>query len=336
MAKKIFLVGAIVVLALLVGGYNLKNINLKNFTKNNVVSSKTDIGQEEAKSKIVKFAENNMVNPGTKVETISVFKEGVFYRAEVLLGEEKVVIHLSLDGKKIMVGEYDLAEIEKQAEDKKKSEAKELTDVAKNSKPVVELFVMSYCPFGTQIEKGILPVVDLLKDKIDFKLKFVDYAMHEKKEIDENTRQYCIQKDQPEKLNAYLTCFLKKGEGTEAACMASSGVNSSQVNSCMSAADKEFRIAELYKDKASWQGGQFPQYNVDKSDNEKYGVEGSPTLVVNGSTVKTQRDPKSLLAAICSGFENQPAECQQELSAASPSSGFGEGTGSTGSASCGS
>jgi hypothetical protein len=69
---------------------------------------------------------------------------------------------------------------------------------------------MSYCPFGTQAEKGILPVVNLLKDKIDFKVKFVNYAMHGKKEIDENNLQYCIQKEEPNKYNSYLTCFLKE------------------------------------------------------------------------------------------------------------------------------
>jgi len=49
---------------------------------------------------------------------------------------------------------------------------------------------MSYCPYGTQIEKGILPVINALGNKIKFSLKFVDYAMHGKKEIDENSRQY--------------------------------------------------------------------------------------------------------------------------------------------------
>ena len=36
----------------------------------------------------------------------------------------------------------------------------------KKEKPEVELFVMSHCPFGTQIEKGMLPVARLLGDKI--------------------------------------------------------------------------------------------------------------------------------------------------------------------------
>ncbi len=45
---------------------------------------------------------------------------------------------------------------------------------------------MSYCPYGTQAEKGILPVVALLGDKIDFKLRTVHYVLHGDKEDLEN------------------------------------------------------------------------------------------------------------------------------------------------------
>ncbi|MBU3941884.1 MAG: hypothetical protein KKF74_03150, partial [Nanoarchaeota archaeon] len=47
----------------------------------------------------------------------------------------------------------------------------------KKDKPEVELFVMSHCPYGTQIEKGMLPVARLLGDKIDFNIRFCSYAM---------------------------------------------------------------------------------------------------------------------------------------------------------------
>ena len=87
---------------------------------------------------------------------------------------------------------------------------KKLLTCNKSDKPNVELFVMSHCPFGTQAEKGIIPVVNLLKNKINFSVKFVDYSMHGKSEIDENTLQYCIQKEESKKYIPYLTCFLEK------------------------------------------------------------------------------------------------------------------------------
>jgi hypothetical protein len=100
----------------------------------------------------------------------------------------------------------------------------------KSDKPVVELFVMSYCPYGTQMEKGIIPVVETLGNKIDFKLKFVSYTMHGDKENQENLRQYCIDKDQFNKFTPYLQCFL--GSSDSAACLKSTG-DEGKVTSCM-------------------------------------------------------------------------------------------------------
>src|SRR3989338_8353212 len=69
-------------------------------------------------------------------------------------------------------------------------------NIPKSDRPKVELFVMADCPYGLQMEKAYIPAWDLLKKKADIDVKFVSYAMHGKKEVDENTRQYCIQKEQ--------------------------------------------------------------------------------------------------------------------------------------------
>ena len=188
----------------------------------------------------------------------------------------------------------------------------------------MELFVMSHCPYGTQMEKGILPVVDLLGNKIDFEVKFVYYAMHGKDEVNEQTRQYCIQEEQNDKYTAYLSCFLKAGNTD--ACLAEAKVDNSKLQSCVNATDKKFDISKNFNDQSSWLSGRFPLFNTHKADNEKYGVAGSPTLVINGAQASAGRDPASLLRAVCGAFNEAPAECSQTLSSASPAPGFGEGT----------
>ena len=40
-------------------------------------------------------------------------------------------------------------------------------------KAKLEFYVMSKCPFGTQVEKGIKPVIDEIGDYIDFHLEFI-------------------------------------------------------------------------------------------------------------------------------------------------------------------
>jgi len=220
-------------------------------------------------------------------------------------------------------------------EEQEKAKQDELSSIPVLPTPKVELFVMSHCPYGTQMEKGILPVLDLLKEKIDFELKFVDYAMHEKKEIDEQIRQYCIQKNEKEKLVSYLYCFLED-ENSER-CVEKVGINKSSLAYCIKETDETYNISKLYEDKSSWKGS-FPQFPIYSEENKTYKVQGSPTFVINGKKIENQgRDPNSLLQTICNGFDSKPEECNQTLSTSTPSPGFGfsEASNSNSSASCG-
>ncbi|MDO9509875.1 MAG: hypothetical protein Q7J14_01140 [Candidatus Magasanikbacteria bacterium] len=206
--------------------------------------------------------------------------------------------------------------------------------VVKADKPVVELFTMTYCPYGLQMQKAFLPVMELLKDKANLSIKFVSYAMHDKQEIDENNVQYCLQEEQDDKLIAYLKCFTVNGDSSS--CLKESKVNESKLNSCISATDKKFGITAAYNDKASWLSGRYPIYPVDQTLNDQYGVQGSPTLVINGAQVQSARSPEAVKQVVCAAFNEQPSECAQVLSTASASPSFGAGTGAdTGSAECG-
>ena len=77
-------------------------------------------------------------------------------------------------------------------------------------------------------------------------------------------------------------------------------------------------------------------YNVDKALSESYGVQGSPTLVINGVIVQTGRDSASYLSAICSAFNSAPEECNTlTLSSTAPAPMWGwDETGASTSAQC--
>jgi hypothetical protein len=207
-------------------------------------------------------------------------------------------------------------------------------DITKSDKPKVELFVMSHCPFGTQSEKGLIPVAELLGDKIDFDIKFVNYAMHGEKEVNEQSRQVCIAEEQSDKYFDYLWCFLDSDDYET--CLTTAKVDTAKVDACVTKLDTEFKITEMLNDKASWSGGRFPQFLVHDAENKQYGVRGSPTLVINGQQVSSARDSASYLATVCSAFNNAPEECSEQLSSVSPSSGFGlDSTGAASAATCG-
>ncbi|HWQ60023.1 MAG TPA: hypothetical protein VN420_02640 [Candidatus Fimivivens sp.] len=294
-----------------------------------------DIGPVAARADMQSFVRDGLGVPANIEVTVSEpIRQSGLYKATVTIQKKDYPMYLSLDGATFFPNAIDSEAVVKA------KAAAAPKEVPKSSKPDVRLFVMSYCPYGTQIEKGILPVLAALGDKIDFKLEFVDYAMHnnkatnDRKELDENLREYCIRTQEPSKLTAYLSCFLKKGQGTESACLRTAGVNASQNAACMKAADTEFDVTKNFNDQSTYQGN-YPPFNVDKADNEKYSVQGSPSLVINGVTSDSQRDPASLLKAICAAFDTAPSECDQSLSSTAPSAGFGDGTASSGSASSG-
>lgn len=290
------------------------------YSSNNSPDTTTDIGIEKAERKLLSFVEGNMVEPGTKVNVKGMSIENGLYKANLEIMGQEAITFISKDGSTFYPQGYVISEVDKQ-----KAEAQQKADVEvpKTAKPKVEAFVMSYCPYGTQIQKGLLPVVEGLGDSIDFDFKFVDYAMHGEKEIEENVRQYCISENEPQKFKSYLSCFLKAGKSAD--CLASEAINTSLLTKCANQVDQEFKIDEKIENKETWKG-KYPPFDLHSEDNEKYSVQGSPTLVVNGVTVQPARDSASLLTAICDSFETKPDACNEELSSDAPSPGFGSGS----------
>jgi hypothetical protein len=188
--------------------------------------------------------------------------------------------------------------------------------------PKVEMFVMSHCPFGTQFEKGAVPALKLLGDKIDYDMNFVYYAMHGKIELDEQLIQHCIQQEQKDIYLDYLECFLIDGNTDR--CLSVVDIEKSDIQSCIDSTDEEFKITEQFNDKSTWLSGNYPLFDVSKDLNTKYNVGGSPSWVVNGVNIDSVgRDPASILKAICYGFDEKPAECDEVLPAVTYGSGFG-------------
>ncbi len=290
-------------------------------------SQKSQASKQEAmKQKTVDFIKNNLVQPGTDVQVTKMEKEGSVYKLTLSVNKQEIPVYVSEDGSKFFPQAFEMDKKEENvAPQQQKVEAEASV---KSDKPTVELFVMSQCPYGVQAEKGIIPAIQKLGSKIDFKLKFVDYILHGKKEFDENLFQYCIQKEQPSKLIDYLNCYAKSGDS--GSCVVSAKIDKSKTNSCVSTTDKNLKLTDAFNS-----GGQTPPFAVDKDENEKYGVQGSPTLVINGNAVSAGRDSASMLKAICTGFKNQPEECKANLSSTAPAAGFGEGNAANqGSGSC--
>lgn len=313
--KVIFGVVAVAVLAVIaLGAYSLSQ---RHVLKPNAI-----------KVVLESYINANLMSPGATAKINSISKENGLYKIMVDIGGTQTVeSYATLDGKLFFPQAMKIGESTTAAGDQAGQAAAAPTapaDLPKNDKPVVELFVMSYCPYGTQMEKGILPVTAALGNKINFAIKFNDYAMHGEKELDENLVQYCIQKEQTAKYSNYLSCFLKDSSQS-AACVNSSNVDQDKLTACIAKTDKTYSVKDNFKNNVDFRGT-FAGFNVQKEDNAKYSVGGSPTLIINGKETQSGRDSASLLKTICAAFTNQPKECQTTLSSATPAPGFGEGT----------
>ncbi len=291
-----------------------------------------NLSQEEAKAKAEQFINTYLLSGGNKATIKEITEEYGLYKLKIDIVSSVVDSYLSRDGKLFFPQALDVEKMSNEKPNQAASgeQAAPVAEVTKKSdKPNVELFVMSHCPYGTQMEKGLLPAVAALGNKIDFQIKFNSYAMHGEKELKEQLNQYCIQKEQLPKFSGYLKCFLESSDS--AACVSSTGVDKAKMEACASKTDKQYKVIDNFNNKVGYQGS-FPGFDIYKADNEKYNVGGSPTLIVNGEQVSSGRDSASLLKAICSAFNNQPKECQAALSSASPAPGFGSGTQEAGAA----
>lgn len=282
---------------------------------------------QQVAEKTINYINQNILAEGLTASLIDISEEGSVYKIHLKIGEEEYDSYATKDGKFLFPEGYDLtAAIQKKEEGKTE-------EVTERDTPDVKLFVMSYCPYGLQAQKMFLPVYDLLKDKAQMEVYFVNYIMHEKKEIDENLRQYCIQKEEKEKFSSYLNCFVKDGNFEK--CLSDANIGRTKLATCVSETDQEYNITLQYNDKSTWLNERFPKFDVHSDLNEKYGVRGSPTAVINDQVVSIDpRSPEKFKEVICQAFNSSPEECSQALSNDVPSPGLGGGTGSSSGGSC--
>lgn len=201
----------------------------------------------------------------------------------------------------------------------------------KSATPNAEVFVMAHCPYGVQFLKAYAPVMELLGNYANISVGFVDYSMHGPTEIVDNNVMHCVQANKSYNFTAYLRCYVVDENSSR--CLAATGISPAAISACTSALDQEYSITALEDNQSDWLNGQFPPYNVDEVQNQEYGVQGSPTFVLDGVQANPDRTAESIKEAICAAFTNPPAACNTSLSTVAEQPGPGPIGGGTGTAS---
>lgn len=292
------------------------------------------LSAEEATDTAITFINDYMLEPGSEAELVGeVTEDRGLYKFTMDLDGQEISSYVTKDGTMLFPQEgIDLTEVEEEVagaavEDSTPKTCDDI-GVEKQDEPFLEAFVVSYCPFGLQMQRIISGVVKGAPElQENMKIRYMGdvvngevTAMHGEEEAEENLRQICIREEQSDKFYPYLDCFMKQGETEE--CLTASGVDESALQSCMTTPSKGVKYAE-----------------EDFALQDEYGVTGSPTLFLNGIRVSEfdfgGRTPEAVKTLLCCGATTEMQACSQELSSQQAAVGFSESiTGSGNSGSC--
>ena len=151
------------------------------------------------------------------------------------------------------------------------------SQVSQMGKPTLELFVMSYCPYGVQAEEKLIPIVKKFGDAINFKLQFIArenpepseknitpfLSLHGYPEIAENIRQLLIAQAYPDKYLDYILCRGKKLDKSWEACAQKLDIDVAKIQRLFDTEEAE----QLFRD------------NIKRA--AELGIRASPTILVD-------------------------------------------------------
>jgi len=187
--------------------------------------------------------------------------------------------------------------------------------LTKTSKPALEAFVVSYCPYGLQMQRILVPVHNLIGNAVDIKIRYIGQivdgkitSMHGDQEAQENLKQICLREEQADKFWGYLACFMK-AQGKSDVCSKEAGIDTKKLDECIVNPEKGLKYSQ-----------------VDFNLQNKYSVSGSPTMIQNGEKVSEfnfgGRTAEAVKTMLCCGMSNKATECNTELSTEQANTAF--------------
>ncbi len=279
------------------------------------------ISSNEAANKAVSYINSNLIQSGS-CSLVSANDIGGLYNVTVNYQGHDIPVYITKDGTLLFVSNpIDIL---------KSSTPTQTQTQVKAAKPTVDLYVMSFCPYGIQAEGFMKPVADLLGSKADFRVRFITtisgstadsvQSLHGPEEAQEDLRQECIMK-------YYLaSTYWNYVQSFDNNCPSLRG-NDTAVDNCWKNAASQLGI-DMSKIQTCASGSEgLDLLKQDEALANQYGISGSPTLLINGIPYNGDRSTTSYQQAICSSFTNPPAECSQNVtsntSTASASGGCG-------------
>jgi hypothetical protein len=138
--------------------------------------------------------------------------------------------------------------------------------------------------------------------------------MHGIQEVNQNVREICVQKYQPEKLWGFVMDINENTDSDNVdekweGIAENLGIDTEKINNCQEEEGQGILAHEV-----ELNGKNYPVQDPSKHQGmEEITISGSPTLVINGTVYDGERSSEGYKEAICSAFLNPPSECDQEI-----------------------
>ena len=245
----------------------------------------------------------------TAYPTTLIFKDGKL--ADKVVGnvqKSSLADKLKLIGPKLNTSKVKLVQSAPRAPPKPKLTPKQVcANITKSDKPLLQAFVVSKCPFGLQMQRIFVSMINESKDAENYLMvRYIGAisnntitSMHGSVEAQENLRQICIRDEQQNKYWNYLGCYMKQGSSVD--CLKNVSVDQDKLNSCINDTSR---------------GLAYAQKDFDLAD--KFEIMASPTLLMGDMIVSESdfatnttnaRSPQALKELLCCGFKSQPQFC---------------------------
>lgn len=276
------------------------------------------IGEEQAKTKATDFINENLMGPDQNATITEVTATGSLYQVGLEVGGQTYDSYMTKDGEYLFPQGYKLTQEEDNSGTSTPDENDQSTEIPEQETPEVELFVQSFCPYGNQAEDTMKPVYNLLGDKVDWNINFIVSeqngsfdSLHGEQEVAQDKREICVLENQGLSKWFDFATYINENCGSEGECwedaIADAGLDTASVTGCTEDEGVDY-------------------LSEDASVTDERDVSASPTLFINeveSETVYEYGNPNAYKEAICSAFEEQPAECEEELESTSDSNSDG-------------
>ncbi|MCX6720623.1 MAG: hypothetical protein NTW11_02360 [Candidatus Staskawiczbacteria bacterium] len=266
----------------------------------------------------VDYINNNQLSQ-TPATLVSTSEASGLVKIKIKIGTQEFDSYASKDGKFLFPQAFDMTpkkDVAAAPAENNPAPEQNNEPVVKNDKPMLEAFVVARCPYGIQMQRAMADAVSNSPSLAQYiKARYIGSvsgntitAMHGEAEAAENLRQICIREEQASKYWAYVGCQMK-ASGTEVSCAQSTGIDSAKLSACISSPQRGVAYAKEDFDLAA-----------------KYGVQGSPTLILNGATISENgfggRSSDGVRAMACSGFNSPASFCSTKLNTAAAAVSF--------------